>query len=137
MGDDRFEEVNILPIPAAKGVNFGWPQYEGKVIYDASKPGPDAPTFPIHVYSHLATGGCAVIGGFIVRDPQLPNLAGRYLYSDFCNGVLRSFIPNVAAQTVSGDGSLGLRVQGITSFGQGVGGQIYVMDATRLYRLEP
>lgn len=137
VGQDRFEEVNILPITAAKGVNFGWPQYEGKVIYNAGKPGPDAPTFPIHVYSHSATGGCAVIGGYIVRDPQLPNLAGRYLYSDFCIGVLRSFIPNVAAQTVSNDASLSLRIQGITSFAQGLGGQIYVMDATRLYRLEP
>ena len=35
-------------------------------------------------------GNCSVTGGYVVRDPALPALAGRYVYGDFCKGQLRS-----------------------------------------------
>ena len=37
--------------------------------------------------------GCSVIGGYVVHDPGLPTLAGRYLYTDLCHGDIRSFVP--------------------------------------------
>ena len=36
-------------------------------------------------------GECSVTGGVVVRDPQLPALAGRYVYGDYCVGRIRSF----------------------------------------------
>ena len=33
---------------------------------------------------------CAIIGGYVVRDPSLGALYGRYLYADLCAGDLRS-----------------------------------------------
>ena len=60
-----------------------------------TRPGPHPPKFPMFIYNH-AGGRCAIIGGYVVHDPDLPSLAGRYLYGDACTGEVRSFIPNVA-----------------------------------------
>ena len=34
-----------------------------------------------------------IIGGYVVRDPRLPSLRGRYVYADLCEGQLRSARP--------------------------------------------
>ena len=40
--------------------------------------------------SPQSDGFCSITGGYVVRDPGLPTLLGRYLYGDFCKGALRS-----------------------------------------------
>jgi hypothetical protein len=75
-----------------------------------------------------------VIGGYVVRDPSLGSLDGRYVYSDNCSGDLRSFRPHLGAAT--GDHSLGLPVADTTSFGEGYQGRIYVASLDGpVYRL--
>jgi glucose/arabinose dehydrogenase len=135
VGEDTQEEINILRIADAKGVNFGWPQWEGDFLYDNSSPGLDPPVFPMHTYSH--SSGCSVIGGHIVTDTGLPTLRGRYIYGDLCSGDIRSFIPNVAAQTASDDKSTGVFLGGLVTFGRGFGGQVYMAAGGTVYRLEP
>lgn len=80
-------------------------------------------------YDHT-DGRCAVIGGYIVRDSSLTALNGRYLYGDRCTGELRSFAPNVPGQQAMGDRSEEITVPGLTSFGQGFNGKIYVARLT-------
>jgi glucose/arabinose dehydrogenase len=136
VGQTRREEVNFLNTTDAAGVNFGWPQYEGELVFDNARPGPHPPKFPILTYSH--TGGrCAIIGGYVVRDPSLPTLKGRYLYGDTCTGEVRSFIPNVGAQKARDDKPTGINVPGLSSFGRGFKGQIYFAQVTgNVSRLE-
>jgi glucose/arabinose dehydrogenase len=137
VGQSRREEINFLWLGDARGVNFGWPQYEGELVFDSSRPGPDPATFPILTYSH-AGGRCTVIGGYVVRDPSLPALTGRYLYADFCTGEVRSFRPRIATQEAVGDEPAGLALPQLTSFGQGFDGQIYFTQlGGRVSRLEP
>ena len=48
---------------------------------------------PIHEYRHSGGSGptgCSITGGFVVRDPSVPELAGRYVYADYCTGWVRS-----------------------------------------------
>lgn len=124
VGQDQHEEVDFLRIADAKGVNFGWPQYEGNAVFDNSRPGPDPATFPMFTYNHNG-GRCAIVGGYVVRDPDVPSLKGRYLYGDLCTGIVRSFVPRVGAQRARGDAATGLTLSSLTSFGIGFEGQIY------------
>jgi glucose/arabinose dehydrogenase len=141
VGQDNWEEVNILSIGDASGANFGWPEYEGDQVFDPTRPGPDAPTFPIFTYGHSG-GRCAIIGGFVVRGPHLPSLTGRYIYGDSCTGQVRSFLPNVATQEATDDGPIGIAaLPGLTSFGRGVRGRIYLAQTSgsggEVFRLDP
>lgn len=124
VGQNKWEEVNLLGVAAAKGANFGWPQYEGNEVFDADRPGEDPPSFPEHVYSH-GGGSCSITGDYVVRDPDVPDLAGRYIYGDYCTGRVRSFI---AAEGAPDDRSEGLTLSGLSSFGEGHGGQIYTVQ---------
>ncbi len=135
VGQGQQEEVNIRTLASVRGSNFGWPQYEGNRLH-TGMPGPDPPKFPIFTYNHRS-GGCAIVGGYIVRDVQLPTLNGRYMYGDFCTGDIRSFVFDAKAQTVSGDASVGVNVPGLTTFGRGKGGQVYLAGGSTVYRLEP
>ena len=73
-----------------RGVNYGWRCCEGSA---ARRPASTAPTarrtrvgtqLPAFELDRAPTATAAVIGGFVVRDPGLPTLAGRYLFGDFC-----------------------------------------------------
>ncbi len=133
VGQNAVEEIDYVTPAQAKGANFGWPQYEGDDVYDASRPGPDPPTFPIFTYMH-STGGCAVIGGYVVHSPSLSSIEGRYVYSDLCTGDIRTLVPSVEGG--SDDVSTGLQISSPTAFGQGYRGRIYVTsDDGPVYRL--
>jgi glucose/arabinose dehydrogenase len=137
VGAARREEVNFLRLTNASGANFGWPQYEGNLLLDNSRPGPDPPVFPMFSYAHSA-GRCAIIGGFVARDPGLPRLMGRYLYGDLCTGQVRSFIPDVAGQVARNDRAVGVTLPGLTGFGLGHGGKLYLTQTSgAVSRLAP
>jgi len=135
VGQAEVEEVDYLSPAAARGANFGWPQFEGSLAFDLARPGADPPTAPIHTYSSgSGSGNCSITGGYVVRDPQLASLFGRYVYADLCAGQIRSFIPGPTAST--DDKALGLSVGSPTSFGEGRGGSIYVTSLDGpVYRL--
>ena len=44
---------------------------------------------PALVAQH-SNGYCAIIGGYVVRDPALPALDGRYLFGDNCKAQINS-----------------------------------------------
>ncbi|HEX2359456.1 MAG TPA: PQQ-dependent sugar dehydrogenase [Solirubrobacterales bacterium] len=123
VGQDRFEEVDYETLAGAKGANFGWNDFEGFSPFDgASPPAPSRHDRPIKVYG-LEGEKCALIGGYVVRARPLKRLAGRYVYGDHCAGKLRSFIPRLGG--AKKDRGLGLRVEMLSSFGEGPAGQLY------------
>lgn len=137
VGAGQWEEVNILSRQDAAGVNFGWPQFEGDFEINPDRPGPHPATPPIFTYDH-GGGRCTIVGGYIVRDQNLPRLRGRYLYGDFCTGELRSFVARVGTQEAVGDRAVGVTLPGLSSFGQGFNGKIYAAQiGGTVSRLEP
>jgi glucose/arabinose dehydrogenase len=91
VGEGAWEEIDLAPASAGlgRGANFGWPACEG---FAGSCPGAIPPVF---AYPHQDPGGdvahgCAIMGGYVYRGTQIPELAGRYLYADLCTGELRS-----------------------------------------------
>jgi hypothetical protein len=126
VGQGAWEEIDYVTRARARGSYFGWPTWEGRQLFDPSRPDPNPnhrpPIFPILVHDH--TLDCAIIGGYVVYSPALSLLNGRYVYSDNCNGDIRSLRPSTSGAT--GDRSTGLRVANPTSFGVGLSGQLYV-----------
>ena len=66
----------------------------------------------------------------VARDPQLPTLYGRYLYSDLCGSALRSFIPTADPPAALDDHRTGVHVRQISSITAGRGRRIYVTSLT-------
>jgi hypothetical protein len=81
--------------------------------------------------------GCSIIGGYVVRDPGLGDLHGRYVYTDYCSEEIRSLLlPSAAGGLASGDRSEGLSIAKPTSFGEDSCGRVYVAsDQGTVYRL--
>jgi hypothetical protein len=74
---------------------------------------------PVIEYSH-SSGGCSVTGGYVVRDRALPELAGTYLYGDYCAGDIFG-----AALPAGSTRALGFNVPHLSSFGEDGCGRVY------------
>ena len=73
-------------------------------------------------------------GGVVVRDRHLPALAGRYVYGDYCTGVLHSF--RIVNGKAVGDRRIGLTVPSLSSFGEDTRGRVYATSLNGVvYRL--
>jgi glucose/arabinose dehydrogenase len=137
VGQTQREEVNLLSVPGAKGMNFGWPQYEGRQPFDSSHPGPDPAKMPIYSYGHTA-GRCAIIGGYVSHDPRIPGIRNRYLFGDLCGGRIFSLLPNVQTQQVSQVQYTGITAPNLSSFGVGPNMRIYFTQTSgQLTRIDP
>lgn len=134
VGQGQREEVNADRLADARGANYGWPQYEGDILFDDTRPGPHPPAFPHFVYDH-GGGRCAVIGGYVAPPRVLPEVGGRYLYGDLCTGEIRSIALPPAAPD---DRATGIVLPFLSSFGRGAGGRLYVAQISgEVWRLDP
>jgi glucose/arabinose dehydrogenase len=94
-GEDRFEEINYLPMDASRGANFGWSSFEAFAPFNTGIRQPNTVP-PALAYRHGPA--CAVAGGFVVRDPHLARIRGReifgdYVFGDYCTGRIHGFRP--------------------------------------------
>jgi glucose/arabinose dehydrogenase len=139
VGQNRFEELDYTTVGRSAGANFGWDALEGFSRYtdeNSGTPDPGGTVKPILAYPHSRGGSCSIIGGYVVRDPRLPALRGRYVYADLCEGELRSLVPHL--KRASDDRRLGLRVQSPSSFGEDQRHRLYVASLEGpVFRLVP
>jgi glucose/arabinose dehydrogenase len=134
VGQAAVEEVDFARGDRARGANYGWRVWEGR---RRNYPGESArgAVFPVLTYTHRG-GECSITGGYVVRDPALPALAGQYVYGDYCVGRLHAVRLRTGAS--SGDHTLGLRVPALSSFGQDARGRVYATSLNGpVYRLAP
>jgi hypothetical protein len=130
VGAGSWEEVDV----GVRGANYGWNICEGHVGPSCFGPGF---TGPIYDYASNESPCNAITGGYVVRDPDLGDLYGRYLFSDACVGNLRSIDP--AAPFSTGTHRLeGLDAEGPASFGEDACGRLYLaaQGDGRVFRLE-
>ncbi|PVV05817.1 MAG: hypothetical protein B6D77_17795 [gamma proteobacterium symbiont of Ctena orbiculata] len=81
VGQNAYEEVDII----RRGGNYGWNLMEASHCYPASA-NCDATglTLPVAEYDH--SQGISVTGGYVYRGSEMPQMQGRYLYSDYGSG---------------------------------------------------
>ena len=98
VGQGVREEVNIAGV-AQGGLNYGWNIMEGSLCYNATTCNQTGLTLPAFEYDHGAASvnGCSITGGYVYRGKALPELTGRYFYSDYCGGYLKSFLRGTAS----------------------------------------
>ena len=89
VGGSEFEEISVVSATEA-GLNFGWNILEGAHCYNSNSCSASGLVVPDLEYAN-PDEGCAVIGGFVYRGEAIPEIRGRYFYSDLCGGWLRSF----------------------------------------------
>jgi hypothetical protein len=135
VGQNYSEEVNFAPAGTGAGQNYGWRCFEGLRNTGLSCSTRTGMTEPVLEKVQSETGFCAIVGGYVVRDPALAPLTGRYLYGDNCASEIRSAA--LALPRVTDDSDTGLRVDGLTSFGEDSCGHVYAASGLGpVYRLD-
>jgi glucose/arabinose dehydrogenase len=132
VGQDALEEIDGVRDGA--GANFGWSAFEGTERFNEDQEAPHAVP-PVLTYGR--DRGCSVTGGYVVRDPELTSLYGRYLYGDYCEGELRSFTARPEREAKD-DRPLGPEIPALSSFGEDTEGNIYATSLDGpVYRIDP
>ncbi len=125
VGQNAWEEVDFAPRGTGAGAFYGWDAFEGTARI-ASEPLPAAAhTLPVLVRPH-SEGDCSITGGYVVRAPDLPSLAGRYVHADFCVGSVRSAL--LQPGSAQGDAPTGVTLANPSSFGEDLEGCVYVVS---------
>jgi glucose/arabinose dehydrogenase len=90
VGYGGYEELDVVE----EGGNYGWRVREGMHCLDLEEPLKDLETCPetdddgrplidpVLEYSHQEVG-LAIVGGFVYRGSELPDLRGRYVFGDW------------------------------------------------------
>lgn len=134
VGDNTYEEINVVPLDSA-GLNFGWSIYEGPQCLYASDICEGDFHDPELEYTHLPP--CtSVTGGIVYRGTRNAEHQGRYFYSDYCLGWIRSFRYEHGQLTEAIDWATRPATDRIASFGEDGFGELFAVSLRgRVYRL--
>ena len=88
VGQNLWEEINVLPYASTEGVSFGWSAVEATHPYNTDQEALNN-TFtqvaPIHEYEHV-DNNCSISGGAVYRGTQAASVGTWYIFSDYCSG---------------------------------------------------
>jgi|AntRauTorcE11898_2_1112593.scaffolds.fasta_scaffold01053_1 glucose/arabinose dehydrogenase len=136
VGQNQYEEINREPANSNGGVNYGWRCYEGNHEFNTTGcQDEEFYTFPVHEYSHNATGGCSVTGGFVYRGAEYPQMTGMYFYSDYCNDKIYALVHDDGDWEPVEHGQFS--GNNFSTFGEDANGELYVagISSGTIYKL--
>jgi glucose/arabinose dehydrogenase len=88
VGQDNWEEINVVPFDQVQGVSFGWSAREGTHEFNSDQQALHE-TFtavePVYEYEHV-DNNCSISGGVVYRGSQVPVSGTWYIFSDYCTG---------------------------------------------------
>ncbi|MYZ38497.1 PQQ-dependent sugar dehydrogenase [Streptomyces sp. MnatMP-M17] len=123
VGQSDWEEIDWAPAASKGGENYGWSEMEGNHSFRGGiEPANHVP--PVHEYGRNGLG-CSVTGGFVYRGKAIPALKGQYVFSDYCDGTVRTL--KMENGTVTGESDLGVNGGEVISFVEGGNGELYVL----------
>ncbi len=132
VGQGAREEIDRV----VRGGNYGWKIREGFIC---RPPTTNCPTAGLidPVVDYGRGDGVSVTGGYVYRGTAIPSLVGRFVYGDYSSGRIWAvaFDAQTGRHVPQPLASSGLN---ISSFGQGVDGEVYVVHhGGTLHRLAP
>ena len=136
VGQNTWEEVDVVPAARLAWQNFGWPMVEGKGHCVGEKGCDQSGLLQPAIEYPTNTDGCSVVGGYVYRGKALPELSGTYFYADYCNAWIRSFKWAGGRVLQAYDWSASLpRLSRLASFGEDADGELYLASlAGTLYK---
>lgn len=135
VGQNQWEEINILPAGLPGGINLGWDFYEGTHPFEGTPADSSNFIFPVIEYQHSG-GTCSVTAGYTYRGFQFPDWQGVFLFGDYCSGTVWGAIPDANGnwQTTQ----LFDLQAALASFGEDESGELYLLDLNgSVYKLTP
>lgn len=130
VGEVNWEEVNVI----TSGSNYGWPYREGPDAGPETEPASVTATYTDPINAYGRDKGVSVIGGIIYRGTRLPELNGRYFFTDWLNGEVRALVPN-GSHPVSYE-VIASRSGQSTAFGEDPrNGDLLIIYGTTVHRL--
>lgn len=131
VGGGRHEEINVVK----KGGNFGWPVYEGRfkgnycgnTLYNNMPHEEPLVAFP-------RSEANAIMGGYVYRGEEVPELRGKYICADYGNGE-EIFSVNINDGSYEQIGTFAST--NIISFGEDKQGELYILKqgVSTLYKM--
>jgi hypothetical protein len=153
VGQDNWEEINLIRANMVAPVNFGWACREGCAMSSTSPSNCSIPGCPAEgttcqyptasgkwdpILCHSNPNGWAsIMGGYRYRGSRVPDLAGRYVYSDYACGqvwVTTFLDPNDPGATQAECWRSGFSQ--VTGFAQDHLGELYLIRGGSQKRIE-
>jgi glucose/arabinose dehydrogenase len=144
VGQSTREEIDVQqPTNPSGGENYGWRVREGSVQNPAFPGTPTPPGAVNPIFDYPRSIGRTVIGGYVYRGQQIPNLRGIYVFADFFgpdsgpgtgqiftlnyNGTLASNFQNITRQLFPTSAG-GFTLSHPSSLGEDTNGELYITD---------
>jgi glucose/arabinose dehydrogenase len=126
VGQDEWEEVDLQRSGSPGGQNYGWNCTEGRHPFEPEHcNSPKEITQPIAEYPHDGDD-CTIIGGFVYRGTQFPNMQGKYFNVDYCSGRIRAVFLSGNQWKME---LVGLEDEfAYSAWGEDINGELYVAD---------
>jgi glucose/arabinose dehydrogenase len=136
VGQNAWEEVDMVPAGVPGGMNFGWDCQEGEHPYQPNNcAGNTVFTWPIFEYPHNCNPcpdgyGSSITGGFVYRGDAYPVLQGCYVFADYVSNYLWMILqtgtepPTFDVFVQDGAGI----ISGLVTFGEDDDGELYASN---------
>ena len=129
VGQGRWEEIDRAPAGVG-GLDFGWNVMEGFHCF-RNPEGDDCATaeltLPVAEYGHDL--GCSVTGGTVYRGSAIPALVGRYVFADYCSGLMWTIPADGVPASERQEPALAFESgRSISAIAEDAAGELYVTD---------
>ncbi len=146
VGQNAWEEINVINLKELSKKNFGWRLREADIKTPEKSAGGDVPenyVGPVYVYKHGGgpKEGMSVTGGYVYRGSKISGFEGRYIFADYQNPRIWSFIMKAGKAEDFKDHTKELqpengRINLIPAFAEDASGELYLVDHSgAVYRI--
>lgn len=120
VGQNLWEEIDIVEA----GKNYGWNRWEGTHPFGDRDPSVAADAvMPIWEYDHGV--GKSITSGYVYRGTSVPELQGKFLYSDYVTGKLWALEYDRDAKKVTKNYFIPSNKMPVLTFGEDQDGEVY------------
>lgn len=120
VGQNKREEIDII----VKGGNYGWRKKESIDCYKPTKDCEEAGFIEPVLDLPQANGEHSVTGGFVYRGKELPELTGKYIFSDYVSG--RIFALETKNGKAVKNSVLAEKIYQVSAFGEDANKELYI-----------